>query len=711
MATATAERLGGQTMIIFVRDPEVDAFLPVPGFRQTLPDGRAWRAFIEACARDGRCSSTVRLIASEPERPALGIARGGAVAVLIGAAEPPAGFGDLEVALPYLAATFRAELRLAATMAQVKMARAVTEQGTALSRSRDAMRSALQDAHSRLRRQAADLERANEQLQEQTVELEMQTEELLAEVEAHRAAAAGMAEREARYRALVDATTDLILVSDADGRMTAEQPSWTACTGQLFQQYLGFGWLDAIHPDDRTLVEMAWPRAIADKVFPGAQARVRGPDGAYRLFHFRSVAITSIPDGSLREWVTACTDVTDHVRTEGQLRQAQTLHAVGTLAGGMAHEVNNQMTAVLGFGQFVLSALGPAHPAFTDVQHMVRAGERTAKVTQQVLAFSRRHIIFPCVVELAGLLSELAPVLTRLLGSDKSLLITPSPSQARVSADPTQLEQVIINLTTNARDAMGTGGRLTISLDEVQLSDAYAREHAGVHIAPGPYVLLAVSDTGAGMDRETVARIFDPFFTTKAVDKGTGLGLSMVYGIIKQHRGFVWAYSEVGLGTTIKVYLPAITDPAGPAIVDAVTAAGSESNKLSGTVLVVEDHAVLRQLARRTLEAAGYTVLEAADGREALAIVNASEVRPSVVITDVIMPGLNGRELSDELSLIDPDLPILFTSGYTGDDVVVRRLVPEGAPFLQKPFTPDALVWEVRRLARRDGGRGDAGPG
>jgi CheY-like chemotaxis protein/anti-sigma regulatory factor (Ser/Thr protein kinase) len=257
---------------------------------------------------------------------------------------------------------------------------------------------------------------------------------------------------------------------------------------------------------------------------------------------------------------------------------------------------------------------------------------------------------------------------------------------------------VLINLAANARDAMGTGGRLTISTDEVTLNDSYAREHGLKHVVPGAYVRLIVADNGCGMDRQTLAKIFEPFFTTKPVGSGTGLGLSTVYGIVKQHDGFIWAYSEPGHGTTFKIYFPAAAVEQPATAPELVRDSRSERRLEPGLVLVVEDEAAVRQLVRRSLEAVGLTVLEAENGQQALDVVARRRERPKLVLTDVIMPGLNGRELSERLATTQPGLPVLFMSGYTDDDVLARSLLPAEAPFIQKPFGPDELVAKVRTM-------------
>jgi len=702
-AAALAARLGGESLLVFVRDPEIGILLPAPGFPQTLAGGGQWRAFLAACTAAGSASARLRLRAGVPERPAFGLAFGDEAAiVLLGAENPPPDLGGLDVLLPLLAAAFLGERLAATAAAQARVAGAAAEHAVALSRILDGTRAELQDALHRAEEHRAALEAANRRLQAQAEELEVQAEELEAQAEEldrrakeREAVTLALAEREARHRALVEATTDLVWVSDVLGRIETEQPSWAAFTGQSFDRYAGFGWMDAVHPEDRAALESARKGAPAPRA-PALEARIRRSDGAYRLFALRAVPVAG-PDGTPVEWVNAATDVTERARLEEQLRQAQTLQAVGTLAGGLAHEVNNQMTVVLGFGRFALQALGPDHPQAADVGEMVKAAERTAGLTQQLLAFSRRQLTQPRILDLAAAVKEVSPVLVRLLGADKSLVILPSRSRRPVRADPTQVHQVLINLVANARDALAPGGRVTISLEDVDLGPGYADSHGGIHLVAGPYVLLAVSDTGCGMDRQTLAQVFQPFFTTKPPGHGAGLGLSMVYGIVKQHGGLVWAYSEPGHGTTMKVYLPAAEaaeDGEGPP--PAAPAGGR-----SATVLLVEDEPAVRLTARRALEEAGYRVIEAEDGRHALDLVARGPALPDLVVADVVMPRLNGRELSDALSDRHGGLPTLFISGYTGDDVALRGLLPRGAPFIQKPFTPEALVREVAALLDR----------
>jgi PAS domain S-box-containing protein len=502
---------------------------------------------------------------------------------------------------------------------------------------------------------------------------------------------------EARYGALVAATARIVWTMSANGREPGDMSQWEAFTGQPAYEATYGGWIRAILPEDRPEAARAWSEAVRERKPLATQHRLRRQDGEYRNMELRAVPVLD-ERGNVREWVGAHTDVTDRVKAGEQLAQAQKLQAVGTLAGGVAHEVNNQLMAVLGFGEFVEKALGPDHPQTKDVEEMIRAAMRAAQVAQQLLTFSRRQVNQVKPLTVHGAVTALAPVLERLLGADKTLRVMPDRSRSQIMADPTQIDQVLINLAANARDAMGTGGRLIITTDEVVLDEAYASAHGLKHIVPGPHVRLTVSDTGSGMDRATLAKVFEPFFTTKPVGSGTGLGLSTVYGIVKQHDGFIWAYSEPDIGTTIKLYFPATASPA-PGTAEPMIDLPADRRPLEPClVLVVEDEAAVRHLVRRSLEAVGLTVIEAENGTQALEFVAMRRERPKLVLTDVIMPGLNGRELSERLAMTQPGLPVLFMSGYTGDDVLARSLLPDEAAFIQKPFAPEELVARVRTM-------------
>lgn len=390
--------------------------------------------------------------------------------------------------------------------------------------------------------------------------------------------------------------------------------------------------------------------------------------------------------------VSVIVDITEqHALTE-QLRQAQKMEAVGQLAGGIAHDFNNLLTAITGYSELSLRRLGADDPHRRNLEEIKKAADRAASLTRQLLAFSRKQILEPKVVNLNSIVDSTEKMLRRLIGENIEVSSILEPELWLVKADPSQIEQILMNLVVNARDAMPDGGKLTIETANVELDQNYAGKH--VMVSPGPYVMLAVSDTGIGMDAETEAHIFEPFFTTKEIGKGTGLGLSTVYGIVKQSGGYVWVYSEVGQGTTFKVYLPREFEPESAFV-------KSESRSIARgteTVLLVEDDDMVRNLAREVLESNGYRVLVASEATEALTLCENSRGEIKLVLTDVVMPQMGGKELAARLLQNSPDLKVLYMSGYTDNAIVHHGVLDESVSFLQKPFTPDALAKKVREV-------------
>ncbi len=388
-------------------------------------------------------------------------------------------------------------------------------------------------------------------------------------------------------------------------------------------------------------------------------------------------------------------DVTERHTLESQFRQAQKMEAVGRLAGGVAHDFNNVLTAINGYSDLLLEDLDHDDPKRQDVEEIRAAAQRAAALTRQLLAFSRKQVLQSRVLDLNTVVRTLDKMLQRLIGEDVKLEVSLAADLEAVRADPGQIEQVILNLAVNSRDAMPNGGRLTIETASVDLDEAYARDHAGV--SPGRYVMLAVSDTGVGMDAETQSHIFEPFYTTKEQGKGTGLGLSTVYGIVKQSGVYVWVSSKPGRGTTFNIYLPRVDEPV------ETQEPPPLSPSLFGreTVLLAEDDASVRQVVSEVLMQKGYDVLRTPDGRTALEMARAQEGEIQLLITDMVMPGMTGRELADALKAERPGLRVLYMSGYTGDAVVRHGVLEEGMPYLQKPFTPGALAFKVREVLDR----------
>lgn len=377
--------------------------------------------------------------------------------------------------------------------------------------------------------------------------------------------------------------------------------------------------------------------------------------------------------------------------SEAQLLQSQKLEAVGRLAGGISHDFNNLLTAIIGYSDLSIRRVSPDDPLRRNLDEIRRASERAAGLTRQLLAFSRKQVMQPKVFELNAVVADVERMLRRMIGDDIDVRTNLDPNTGNVKADPGQIEQVIMNLVVNARDAMPKGGKLSIETSSLYLDEQYSFGH--VSVKPGFYVLLAVSDTGTGMDEETRQHIFEPFFTTKEPGKGTGLGLSTVYGIVKQSSGHVWVYSEPGKGTTFKVYLPRVEEGAQyfreqePA---------AEVPRGTETILLVEDAEMVRKLTREVLENCGYDVIEASNGKRALSICKNRTEPIDLLLTDVMMPEMSGRELADRLVVLHPEMQVLYMSGYTQDAIVHRGTLEEGTNFIQKPFSPDALARKVR---------------
>ncbi|MGH9861995.1 MAG: PAS domain S-box protein [Candidatus Acidiferrales bacterium] len=400
------------------------------------------------------------------------------------------------------------------------------------------------------------------------------------------------------------------------------------------------------------------------------------------------------PQGEVAYMEVIAENITERRVLEQALRQAMKMEAVGRLAGGVAHDFNNLLTVIRGHSELLSNRLGEGHALRPSVLEIDKAAQRAAALTQQLLAFSRKQMIQPRLLDLNGVVANTQDMLRRLIGEDIELIAVASPELASVKADPNQLEQVILNLAVNARDAMPKGGKLIIETANAELDEVYASQHPGAR--PGRYVLLAVSDTGTGMDAETQAHLFEPFFTTKEKGKGTGLGLATVYGVVKQNEGYIWVYSELGRGTTVKIFLPRVEQAVeGEAAKPAAPVAAPRGSE---TVLLVEDEEPLRRLAREFLESNGYRVLEAPTGQEALRLAERFQGPIHLLLTDVVMPGLSGRELAERLAPRRPETKVLYMSGYTEDAIVHHGVLGPGMSLLQKPFTLDALARKLRQV-------------
>jgi len=474
-----------------------------------------------------------------------------------------------------------------------------------------------------------------------------------------------------------------------EGKFRYVSPLFEEISGYTKDELIGTYSLAYIHPEDR---EATRKRAIEN---------LKGQSNLPHEFRFMKKdgkpiwileKVASIQYKGQRAAVGSFMDITERKRLQDMFLQSQKMEGIGRLAGGIAHDFNNLLLAITGYASFARDALSPGNPARRDIDKVLEAANRAATLTQRLLAFSRRQILNPQVINLNNLIHSLDEMLRRLIGEDIHLVIVPAPNLGAVQVDPSQIEQVIVNLAVNARDAMPDGGRLTIETANVTLDEKYPGQH--LVPTPGHFVMLSISDTGIGMTKEVKEHLFEPFFTTKEVGKGTGLGLATVYGIVKQHQGHINVYSEPGQGTTVKVYLPRVDGRAeSPGVEEEDhTPCGSE------TVLVVEDDSAVRRLLVRVLRELGYTVLEATHGGEALEVADEHAGNIHLLLTDVVMPEMNGKALADRLSARHPDLRVLYISGYTDNSIAERHIVDHSADFLEKPFTVATLARKVRQV-------------
>ncbi len=481
----------------------------------------------------------------------------------------------------------------------------------------------------------------------------------------------------------------LFYLFDEDGRFLRGNRDIERVTGYSASDLLEKTPHDFFAAEQKGLIEQAI-REVFEKGQSSVEADLVVRDGSRIPYLF--TAKLAMLDGK-RCLVGTATDLVERRRLEQQLRQSQKMEAIGQLAGGVAHDFNNVLTVILANSDFLLNQLGPQDPRRQELKDITEAAQRAASLTRQLLAFSRKQVLQPKVLNLNDVISSLEKMLQRLIGEDIELLTMLEPDLWSVEADPGQIEQIVMNLAVNARDAMPSGGKVSIETGNQVIDDAFAQTH--YPIVPGHYVVLVLCDTGVGMNAEVRSRIFEPFFTTKPTGKGTGLGLSTVYGIVKQSGGYIWAYSQPGMGTTFKTYLPRIEkqmEKTEPALAPELSEPGA------GTILLVEDERSVRTLARRVLEGRGYTVLEAEDGGSAMQLSQGHEGPIDLLLTDVVMPELSGPELAERLLPHRPETRVLYTSGYT-DHAILRAAVWEsGANFLQKPFTPDTLVQKVQEV-------------
>jgi PAS domain S-box-containing protein len=514
---------------------------------------------------------------------------------------------------------------------------------------------------------------------------------------------------ETRYRLVARASREAIWDRD----LGTDRMEWNDAVEPLFGYPPGIveptaaWWVDRIHPDDRDRILTVIRSAIdGDAEFWNGDYRFRCADGEYAQVSNRAL-IARDESGRAARMLGTMANVTERRRAEEKLAQAQRMEAVGRLAGGIAHDLNNMLTTIIGYSTFADQGLPADAPARADIGEIRRAADRSAALTRSLLAFARREIIQPRSLDLHEVLRDLERMLRPAMGESIEIQLDLAPGPATVFADRARLEQVFLNLALNARDAMPAGGRLRIGTSTVTLGpDAEAR-HPGIDVNRGRYHRITLSDTGHGMDRETLGRIFEPFYTTKPAGEGTGLGLATVYGTVKQAGGFVWAYSEPGFGTIFSVYLPESLAVPGPEYQPGEASPAVQGG--SETILVVEDEPTVRLLACRMLSAAGYRCLSAANASEALVRLDDAGEPVDLMLTDIVMPGGSGAELAEQARPGHPEMAVLFSSGFTDDDVIRRGLMEPGRPFIHKPWSPQELLERVRELLDGRGGRGGRG--
>jgi PAS domain S-box-containing protein len=502
----------------------------------------------------------------------------------------------------------------------------------------------------------------------------------------------------------VEQSADTVMITDLRGLIEYVNPSFETLTGYSRQEVIGKtpSILKSGEQDSESYREL-WQTILSGNVYRSILANRKKNGETYYV----EESISPIRDsqGQTTHFVANGRDLTDRLRLEAQLVQAQKMDAIGRLAGGVAHDFNNLLTIITSYSELALDSVIPGTPLQTKVQEILSAARRAAELTRQLLAFSRKQPRALRVVELNAVVDGIVKTLHRLIGEDIELIFIPGHELCRVRLDPVQIEQILMNLAANSRDAMPQGGRCTIETSAVDLDDEYVQQKRAV-IPIGPYILLTVSDTGVGIPADHLSHIFEPFYTTKPTGQGTGLGLATVYGIVKQNHGFVWAYSEPGMGTILRIYLPCVdkgeivAEPAATSI--EVALPGTE------TLLLVEDEEAVRRSSAEYLGRCGYTVLEAKDGVDALSVAKNHTSPIHLLVTDVVMPHMSGGQLAGELETLRPETKVLFVSGYAGKTVVDHKVVDLESNFLQKPFTLKQLASKVRLALRAHAGAAHA---
>ena len=514
---------------------------------------------------------------------------------------------------------------------------------------------------------------------------------LYQQLEIHRFRVRSM-EREELFRLIGENAADMIAVVTVGGRRLYNSPSYEKLLGYSPEELERTSAYDEIHPDDQPEVMAAAEEARTKGVGRRVEYRIRHKNGDWLVLESTASAIRD-GEGEVEKLVIVNRDITERKQLEQQLILSQKLEAIGRLSGGVAHDFNNLLGVIIGYGEALQQRIGPDDPYREAVDEILKAGQRAAALTQQLLAFSRKQVLESRILDLNSVVVDVEKMLRRLIGEDIELQIRAAPELGRVKADQGQIEQVILNLAINARDAMPRGGKLKIETANAELTEKDRKHYR--YVVPGHYVMLQITDTGCGIDPEVQSHIFEPFFTTKEKGKGTGLGLATVYGVIKQSGGYIWAESEPGKGAKFNIYIPRVEGSEEEAQDSKEPVNRAEGSR---TILLVEDEASLRKLTRNTLKEVGYTVLEAKDGFEAIETARHTDSVIDLLLTDVVMPGMSGHELAGKLAPERPGMRVLYMSGYTDGAIAAHGVLESGISILRKPFTREKLMRSVEEL-------------
>jgi two-component system cell cycle sensor histidine kinase/response regulator CckA len=531
---------------------------------------------------------------------------------------------------------------------------------------------------------------AAEYLVKENLSSELLQKSLKYAIERTRAEAAAR-QSEERFHELLENTKDILFTLDLEGNVTFLNKSAEDVLGWSRSEARQINIKSLVAPEHLNLCSQMMQRIVNEEPLQHFEICMLRKDGRKVLLQVSARLICS--NGRKEGVQGIARDVTERRHLENMVQQAQKLEAIGRLSGGLAHDFNNLFCVISGHAELMSERLESDHPAIRNLAQIKKAVDSASSLTRQLLAFSRKQVFHPRVLDLNGVVLETQKLMGRLVGGHIELFTSLNPQLGHVRVDPVQMEQVLLNLVLNARDAMPASGKLTIATSNVDLEEG-ARSKRAI-VPAGNYVVLSVTDNGCGMDEETQSRIFEPFYTTKELGKGTGLGLASVYGIVKQSGGFIWVYSELGQGTTIKVYLPRVDNPAAPLPFEN---SRTEARRGSETVLLVENAESLRTLAKEFLKSSGYAVLDAENGKEALRIASAFAGTIHLLLTDVIMPGMGGKQLAEQVTSLRPATRVLFMSGYSNDGIVQSGILTSEAPLLEKPFTREILLRRVRQV-------------